>query len=343
MKIGELFYALRFDADTTKLNEFVKMVGELNMSSIMAGLGVGALFDVSKKWLDSTRETAMDMMTFQNLTGISAQQMKAWSNAAEMAGVKAGAFESSIGKLQEALYQVSLGARDDGLLQAFHILRQYAHSDISEKDSVFVQYEKIRKAWAQIPQQFRRSVIEGFHMDDSMVNMMMAPDSIWEKRLDQHAIIKPEEIARMAELNAQWKELGIELTNIGKTYATNIAPAIISSTKWLIELIKDLKNSWVGDFIKMMGRGIGNAGRIIDIGYTYSKAAAMDWRTNALKFSPIYKTNFSNAGNSGKGPVTIISNQYINGDDVPAMKQAIKNTWSEALYESYFGAPNIGF
>ena len=54
MKIGELFMELGFKADTMKLNEFVKSIGELNMSSVMAGAEVAALADMTKKLLEGT-------------------------------------------------------------------------------------------------------------------------------------------------------------------------------------------------------------------------------------------------------------------------------------------------
>ena len=96
MKIGELIYNLVFESDTTKLNDFIKAVGTLDMSSIMGALGVGQLYEVTKKLLNSATATAMGLKTFESVTGLSALKMKSWSDVAEQAGVNAGAFESSI-------------------------------------------------------------------------------------------------------------------------------------------------------------------------------------------------------------------------------------------------------
>ncbi len=59
MTIGELVFELGFKADTVKINDFIGMVGKLNLSSVLASFGVKELYDGLNKIMGIADETAI--------------------------------------------------------------------------------------------------------------------------------------------------------------------------------------------------------------------------------------------------------------------------------------------
>ena len=88
MKIGELFVQLGFEADTMKLKDFVRSIGDLNMSSIMATGAWGEFANITKTLLEGTAGLAQEMRFFSTETGLSAQKMQSWSQLARQLGIE---------------------------------------------------------------------------------------------------------------------------------------------------------------------------------------------------------------------------------------------------------------
>lgn len=281
MKIGELFMELGFKADTMKLNEFVKSIGELNMSSVLAGSGVAALADMTKKLLEGTGELARDMRFFGTETGMSAQKMQSWSNLAKQLGMDGDQVASTLKHLQTAVTQTKLGNVDQGLMQAYSLLNTYGKAGIDLNQDYFTQIEKMRTGFQNINPDMRRTVANMAGMNDQMINFLLMSDQDWAKRNSQ-PVMDDAQIQKMKEMNMEWAKLSQELAIIGNKFATDISPVIIETTRALVEMLVEIKNSSFGRLISTVGEGIGKIGELGGIGYTYAKAIDANLYAEAL-------------------------------------------------------------
>jgi phage-related protein len=109
MNIVELFVTLGFKADTMKLKEFMSAVGELNMSSVMASLGVGKLYEATNKIMNIAHDASMEIWGFSQATGISTKDTQQFSDAIEQMGGKAEGAKSSLSNLSKSLFQARRG------------------------------------------------------------------------------------------------------------------------------------------------------------------------------------------------------------------------------------------
>lgn len=150
MTPSELVVKYIFKADTTKLNDFIKGIGELNMSSIMAGLGIGALGETIAltakeigKLMEHGESTARWMKNFTAMTGESSQVMKKWKDMAEEMGLNGEALVGTIVKLSEQKLQLPFNA---GLRQQYYQLELATHGLFRRTDSAFKQLIALAKA-----------------------------------------------------------------------------------------------------------------------------------------------------------------------------------------------------
>lgn len=132
MNVGELFMYLGFKADTVKLNEFVHAVGELNLGSVLASLGVKELYDGLKHIMDVADKSAVQMNLFGAETGLSAQKMQQWTYYAERMGVSGESVTNALTGLQKKMTGLKLGT-DSSLLTPLYLLNQ-AGANITNLD-----------------------------------------------------------------------------------------------------------------------------------------------------------------------------------------------------------------
>lgn len=104
MKIGELFFNLGFNADTIKLKDFGKAIGDLNMSSILTAGSFGALYEGAKSLINMADEVALSINNFGIQTGQSTQEIQKWGKMAERVGIPASVMQNSITSLVDSLY-----------------------------------------------------------------------------------------------------------------------------------------------------------------------------------------------------------------------------------------------
>lgn len=123
MTVGELIFELGFKADTIKLNEFVEDIGKLNLSSVLASVGVKELYDGMKNIMDVADQMAVSMNLFGRVTGLSFQKMQQWKNYAEQMGVSGDAVTSTLEALQKKMADYKL-YQDPSILTYTYLLNQ---------------------------------------------------------------------------------------------------------------------------------------------------------------------------------------------------------------------------
>ena len=210
MKIGELFVELGFHADQTKLTDFMHSIGELNMSSIMATMGLGGMYETIRKIMGVAEQTALGINTYGMETGMSTKQMQQWSAAAEAMGVKGDVVVNSLKSMQNHLTGLALGT-DPTLLQPFAILNKFG-AGLSGKESPSEVFEKISQVINKLPDGLRRIVTEEMGIDDSMLLILRD----WNKF---NELTKAEPFMT-SEQRERLMEYHKEVSNLGHTWKT---------------------------------------------------------------------------------------------------------------------------
>lgn len=172
MNMGELFITLGFNADTVKVKDFVKSIGEL---PVMALEAVTALAGIDYQLLQITRnamDAAVSFQMFGAETGLSWQELQKWQIAAEQANVSSSAVASSISALQRNMAEIRLGR---GNIAPFQIL------GVNPNQDAFGVLQQLRGRIAGINPAMATNLISQMGLDPSMIHILQMTNSEFEK------------------------------------------------------------------------------------------------------------------------------------------------------------------
>lgn len=335
MKIGELFVQLGFEADTMKLKDFVRSIGDLNMSSIMATGAWGEFANITKTLLEGTAGLAQEMRFFSTETGLSAQRMQSWSQLARQLGVEGDVVAQTLKHLQTSIQQTKLGNVDQGLMQAYSLLNIYGKAGVDISQDYFTQLENIRKGLLNINPEMRRTVMQLAGINEQMINFLMMEEKDWATR-DKQPIIRPGDIERMKEMNMEWVKLTQQMTILGNQFAVEIAPVIISTTKALVDLLKDIRSFVNQDLFKKIMGGLNTVGQI---GMIPGRL-----EMGLLTGNPKY---FQDIMNWGKSPAAVTNNNNVNfniqGDNPREIADQVNKSIKDILSDTHYQLPAVNY
>ncbi len=119
MNIGEFFVTLGFNADTLKVKDFAKTIGNLPLD-IAAGITALAGIELElTKVAAEAMNAAVGFQMFSSQTGLSWQELQRWQIVAQQANVSAEAVASSVTALERQMAEIRLGR---GNISPFQIL-----------------------------------------------------------------------------------------------------------------------------------------------------------------------------------------------------------------------------
>lgn len=278
MKLGEIFYELGFQADNTKFNDFLKMVGELDMKSVMGAAGFGALADKIRDAVENTKEASMDLYRFGIVTGMNEQKLDSWAKAAKQAGLEGDTLKQTLSGLQQQQLRARQFGASQDVQQAIYMLQNLGKGDLSRAymmDDAFTFYEKVQKAINGVNPALQRQIVELMGINEQNLIFMKNQEKFSER--NSQAIISRETEMAMRDLNASWAKLNQELSIVGAKFATEIAPAMIKTAQAISTVLRDIEgNSFfqmLGKIGSKIGQGLGKISDLAEIGYTYTKVA----------------------------------------------------------------------
>lgn len=235
MKIGELFVELGFKADTIKLNEFAQLLGRLNLSSVLASVGVKELYDGLRDIMTLADHTAVGMNLFGKETGLSAQKMTQWSRYAEEMGVSGEAVTSALTGLQKKAAGLKSGL-DSSLLTPLYILNQAgAGITNADLDNPFVFLEKAIKGLQNVDPQLRTTVAGMLGINEQLLALKNFKDA------DLIDVPNEEDVKKLMEFHKATVELGNTWKNVWEEMGAAMAPTLDGLAKgasWLSQLAK---------------------------------------------------------------------------------------------------------
>lgn len=200
MKIGELFVQLGFKGDDAKLRDFISGMGELNITSVLAGLGVaGAALEVVN-FTAKLAGAAQEIRNFHVQTGQSEKDLQQWGALAERAGVKADVIASSVRALQSAVTAIKFGGGNIAPFQMLGI-------DPRGKD-MFELMKEIGGVVDNLDPAVARFALSMMGLDESMISVFR---TMRELSPEDMPFIKSEQIDMLTEARRAWVGFGKDM------------------------------------------------------------------------------------------------------------------------------------
>lgn len=240
MKIGELFVELGFKADSTKLKDFMQSIGDLNMSTILATMGLGGMYELVKKIMSVAENTAMGIDSFGQETGLSTKKMQQWSTAAEMMGAKGDDITASLRNIQSHLTGLKLGM-DSTLLTPFAILNRVG-AGITGQEDPFTLLQKVGLVINKLTPDMRRLVVEQMGLNDSMLLVLNNIDKFNRLARDQ-IYTTQEQTASILENRSAWIKVGKDWNTVFTDLGAILAPVLQKMALFLDSMIRIVHNS----------------------------------------------------------------------------------------------------
>jgi hypothetical protein len=248
MNLMELFIELGFKADTMKLKEFMRAVGDLNMSSIASAVGLGAMYEATSKIMRIADDAAMSVFGYTQITGESGKEMQQFSAYAEKMGASSQDATGSLKSLQMALLNVQLG-RGNGEPFAIMGIDPYKSKntiDVLEKIQKFVRDPNVED-------KFKRLIVSEVGLSESMIQVLKSSQDI-RKSMEGESFIVDRLVSTQMRYHGELVELGhewsIALTEVGGALAP-VLTAILRYVEGFVRFITSHKKAveWIGALI----------------------------------------------------------------------------------------------
>lgn len=242
MKLGELFFNLGFKADTMKLKDFGRAVADLNMSSVLAATGFGAVYEGAKKLIQIAENIAQGTNKYTRETEKSSDAFQRWVGLAKVAGVDGKIMEQTLRDIAEAHQDLLMGkAPKNAQFWNFLHLTPDIMSGKDPGEVVFKMFERL-KGYSTEQQ---ASILRNLGMSIELLDIeKQFPDL--RKAYNEQTILSGKELAEVnnsmklaAQLSADmekiWGHIGVTLLPIADGFvhiAQSLDDNILKSKQW---------------------------------------------------------------------------------------------------------------
>ncbi len=228
MKIGELFVELGFMSgdDGKKLNDFARGIGNLNLSSIAAVLGVGALYEALRRMTEQAVAAGLAIHSFGVQTGLSTSAMQQWSFFAEQMGASGEDVANALKSIQMQQAKIKIGQGNPNV---------FSMIGASVSDDPFKVLESLQKKYKMLRPDLQRLINSEFGLSDAMLNVLKASDEQISKigKIKVASDGANESIVKMRET---WVEIRQALFRFSNAVIAALAPAFEHIGKLLMDL-----------------------------------------------------------------------------------------------------------
>lgn len=331
MTIGELIVKLGFKSDNKTLRSFIHDIGDLNLASVFAATGLGAMYEGLKNIMDQANSTALSFNTLSKITGVSQQEFEKWERAATMAGLSTGEASKAISDLQSSIFDLIRSGTGGG-----QFIGQLLHMDprtmAGHPDQVM---DLLLKKLHSMDDVSRRFFIQMTGLPD---RLLLLADNI--DKVNSGLTNSNEEFSTLADwqktigqLSYDWKVL---IVSIGALMAHIFKP-FIDGLDLIFELV-EVSKGWLGPLTAILALSWGItaawkanplltviAAGITALGFLNEKFHLSDLlvpQTNST-------SQFDNSGD------TNVNNTYnINGGNSQDVNNTIRKHWAQVTQDA---------
>lgn len=232
--IGELVFKVMFQADTMKLKDFSKAVGELNMSSIVSAGNLGLLYEGAKSLINLTDNVALGINKFGRETGQSREEIQKWDKMAEQMGVTTGSVEGSITSLVDGLYRMKRFGENSNIWGQL--------IDPTKTKDMFQVLTMLRERFKGMAVDEQRYYLQKLGLDTQLLNILDLSDGKW-KEISAIWALSIEQLDKMDEHHQQMVKSQQALQRAYQDFGSTIAPISTAFDHWKTAVLEILTNS----------------------------------------------------------------------------------------------------
>ena len=330
---GELVVKYVFNADTAKLNDFIRGIGELNMGSVLAGLGMGTLAETINltaqyigKLMEHGEGTSQWMKNFSAQTKLSAQEVKKWMGLADEFGIKAEAVAGVFKSMKEA--QDKWGTPSGAGIRAAYAQLQML-TGAKHGEPIADQLKKIWKAIELHPERRARilEVAQAIGYSNELARIGELSDEKREEALKRIGVLLDSQTSKLDESAQLSKRIGGAWDNIQNQLASALTDVFNPFKEMLAETLDALSGLSAGKTSLDSGRSAaGNVG-------AHMMAAGL---TGAIMAQPGLPVFTSMAAAAGGGIVNKNFNISIHGTVMQELVQKIQEVINKAVSDAEY-------
>lgn len=172
MKVGELFIQLGVEADTAKLTDFARGIGEMTVASVAAIAGIASVAVAIRTLSENAIQSAIAFSDFTSQTGLAWGELQKWQLAAEQANVSTDAVASSIKSLQQNLVNIRMG---EGNISGFQLL------GISPDQDAFGVLNQLRQAIKGLDNATAVNMIQRIGLSPEMIRVLRLSEEEFDR------------------------------------------------------------------------------------------------------------------------------------------------------------------
>lgn len=224
MKIGELFIALGFQVEgLPKLDDTDRKMRGATINAGALALAVNSVNYAFLRMVEGARGAAVEFKNFALATGLSADELKKWQQAAEINDVTAKEMTDTVKNLQGLSAEVRLGR---GNIAPFQLL------GISPNQDPFTILRQLRERIKELPPDIARVIAGQMGISDNIFQMLRQATVEFD-RLEERYRLTAQEQTALIRLNRAWKDLIFSVKSLRDKFASDFAPVLTMITKGL--------------------------------------------------------------------------------------------------------------
>lgn len=269
MKIADLFAEIGFKYDSIKLREVSKLIGDLNIASIIGATSLATLGAGISKLMTSADQTATTMLNLKEATNLDPTRVQQLDVFFQQFGANAGEAAEALHRLNTLRLQVLQGTGNAqpfilaGLSPQTETLKLLDQIHEKFKDSRFLEqwagkFAPAAKSLEEIKASWKEMIANQFGFSSDMLRGLDSSNAEWQKQFNILTMTE-EEMRKNAEAHKQWVGAVHDLNIEFQKMVTNLTPIAIDIMKIVDATAQWLnKTHGIQDFFTTMGRGIHN-------------------------------------------------------------------------------------
>ncbi len=240
MKVGELFVALGFDVDNTKLKGFNDGVqSSIQMLSKMASIASATLFTVRQ--FDNAVGRAVALKNFSDQTGVATDEIQRFYNVAGRlnSNITLDQVIGSFTKLSEVIADAKMGKGPFGVAAQLGIGNLGAMDEMGVVNALRANFAQNVTQWGRGDEQVVIDMMSQLGIGPELIRTIKATDEEF-KELWNNPILSEENITRLSKVSAAKKELSYQFQVMRDTLAAEISPSAIEFFKNLSTVMEKI-------------------------------------------------------------------------------------------------------
>ena len=221
MNIGSFFVTLGVDADTLKVKDFARGIGEIPLKAAGAIVALAGISFGIKEILNSAMGAAVAFQSFEAQTGLSSQELQRWQIVAQQANVSAEAVTGSISALNRQLADIRMGR---GNISPFQIM---LGGLFDPNQGAFKTLEQIRQRVKGMDRQVATNLISQMGLTPDMMQVLTLSDQKFKEFASTVTGMTPKEEQAFLKLRLELTKLKMEIEHTFMHTLAGVLPVLM--------------------------------------------------------------------------------------------------------------------